>query len=30
MAFNLEVFWRHFLDREPVGRVEEWVARARS
>ena len=30
MVFNLEVFWRHFLDREPVGRVEEWVARARS
>jgi asparagine synthase (glutamine-hydrolysing) len=30
MIFNLEVFWRHFIDREPVGRVEEWVARARS
>jgi asparagine synthase (glutamine-hydrolysing) len=30
MVFNLEVFWRHFLDREPVGRVEEWVARARA
>jgi asparagine synthase (glutamine-hydrolysing) len=30
MAFNLEVFWRHFLDREPVGRVEEWVARVRA
>jgi asparagine synthase (glutamine-hydrolysing) len=30
MIFNLEVFWRHFMDREPVGRVEEWVARARS
>jgi asparagine synthase (glutamine-hydrolysing) len=30
MAFNLEVFWRHFFDREPVGRVEEWVSRARS
>jgi asparagine synthase (glutamine-hydrolysing) len=30
MAFNLEVFWRHFLDREPVDRVEEWVMRARS
>jgi asparagine synthase (glutamine-hydrolysing) len=29
MVFNLEVFWRHFVDREPVGRVEEWVARAR-
>jgi asparagine synthase (glutamine-hydrolysing) len=29
MVFNLEVFWRHFIDREPVGRVEEWVARAR-
>lgn len=29
MAFNLEVFWRHFLDREPVERLEEWVARAR-
>ena len=30
MLFNLEVFWRHFIDREPVGRVEEWVARARA
>jgi asparagine synthase (glutamine-hydrolysing) len=30
MVFNLEIFWRHFLDREPVGQVEEWVARARS
>jgi asparagine synthase (glutamine-hydrolysing) len=29
MIFNLEVFWRHFIEREPVGRVEEWVARAR-
>ena len=30
MVFNLEVFWRHFLDGEPVERVQEWVARARS
>jgi asparagine synthase (glutamine-hydrolysing) len=30
MVFNLEVFWRHFLDHEPVARVEEWVARSRS
>lgn len=29
MAFNLEVFWRHFIDRQAVGQVEEWVARAR-
>jgi asparagine synthase (glutamine-hydrolysing) len=30
MAFNLEVFWRHFIDGDPVGRVEEWIARIRS
>jgi uncharacterized heparinase superfamily protein len=30
MIFNLEVFWRHFIDRDPVTRVEEWVARARA
>ena len=29
MIFNLEAFWRHFIEGEPVGRVEEWVARAR-
>jgi asparagine synthase (glutamine-hydrolysing) len=28
MIFNLEVFWRHFLENEPVERLEEWVERA--
>jgi asparagine synthase (glutamine-hydrolysing) len=28
MIFNLEVFWRHFLESEPVERLEEWVERA--
>jgi asparagine synthase (glutamine-hydrolysing) len=30
MVFNLETFWRHFIDGEPVERVEEWVAGARA
>jgi asparagine synthase (glutamine-hydrolysing) len=25
MIFNLEVFWRHFMDGESVSRLEEWV-----
>src|SRR5690606_31896383 len=26
MLFNLEVFFRHFIDGTSVGKLEEWVA----
>ena len=29
MIFNLEVFWRHYFDGEPVSSLEEWVRAAR-
>ena len=30
MIFNLEVFWRHFLDRESVESLQEWVRCSRA
>jgi asparagine synthase (glutamine-hydrolysing) len=29
MLFNLELFWRHWIERTPVGELEDWVERAR-
>jgi asparagine synthase (glutamine-hydrolysing) len=28
MVFNLEIFWRHYMEREPVESLENWIAEA--
>jgi asparagine synthase (glutamine-hydrolysing) len=30
MIFNLELWYRHFMEREPVPRLDEWVDRSRA
>ena len=30
MLFNLELWYRRYIDRQTVGQLEEWVDRARS
>ena len=29
MLFNIEIFWRHFFDNEPVAALEDWISRLR-
>jgi asparagine synthase (glutamine-hydrolysing) len=29
MIFNLEIFWRHYIDGESVGALEGWIAESR-
>jgi len=29
MLFNLELWYRHFIDLEPVHSLEEWVKESR-
>jgi hypothetical protein len=29
MLFNLEVFWRHYIDGDSVADVETWIEEAR-
>ena len=29
MLFNLELWYRHYIDRQTVGQLEDWVTRAR-
>jgi hypothetical protein len=30
MLFNIEMFWRHYMESESVDSLEDWIASTRS